>query len=94
MTRFQRLIHNLTQPTCTLSTLVVYGLRYVLLCLRPSPVLAAENLFLRKQLALYRERDIRPRRATHATRLAMIRLARWFGWQQALATVQPATRSS
>ena len=30
---------------------------------RPSHVLAAENLFLRKQLALFQEREITPRRA-------------------------------
>jgi putative transposase len=29
------------------------GLRFFCLCLRPSPALAAENLFLRTQLALY-----------------------------------------
>jgi putative transposase len=91
MTRFQRLIHHLTRPTRTLSTLVVDGLQYFLLCLRPSPALAAENLFLRKQLALYRERDIKPRRATPATRIALIWLARWFDWRQALVVVRPAT---
>jgi transposase InsO family protein len=31
--------------------------RFLRLCLRPSPALAAENLFLRKQLALYQERQ-------------------------------------
>ncbi len=35
---------------------------YLGLCLRPSPILAAENLFLRKQLALYQERQVKPRR--------------------------------
>ena len=53
--------------------------------------LAAENLFLRKQLALYQERHVKPRRATDATRLALVWLARWFDWRQALAVVQPAT---
>jgi hypothetical protein len=33
--------------------------------------LATENLFLRKQPALYQERQLRPRRATDATRLTM-----------------------
>jgi hypothetical protein len=42
------------------------------LCLRPTPALAAENLYLRKQLALYAERQVKPRRATNATRLAMV----------------------
>jgi hypothetical protein len=35
-------------------------------CLRPSPALAAETLFLRKQLMLYQERHTTPRRATNA----------------------------
>jgi transposase InsO family protein len=66
-------------------------MRFLLLCLRPSPALAAENLFLRKQLALYQERQVKPRRATNTIRLAFIYLARWFDWRQALAVVQPAT---
>jgi transposase InsO family protein len=65
--------------------------RFLLLCLRPSPALAAENLFLRKQLALYQERHTTPRRATNATRLALVWLGRWCDWRQVLAIVQPAT---
>jgi putative transposase len=84
MTRFQRLTHHLTVLTRTLSTLMIDGLQYFLLCLRPSPALAAENLFLRKQLTLYQERDIKPRRATPATCIALIWLARWFDWRRAL----------
>jgi transposase InsO family protein len=53
--------------------------------------LAAESLFLRKQLALYQERQVKPRRATDATRLALVWLGRWFDWRQALAIVQPET---
>ena len=48
----------------TLLPLLVEALRSLLLCLRPATALAAENLFLRKQLALYQERHIKPRRAT------------------------------
>ena len=65
--------------------------RFLFLCLRPSPALAAENLFLRKQLALYQEHHTTPRRATNATRLALVWLGRWFDWRQVLAIVQPAT---
>jgi hypothetical protein len=36
--------------------------------------LAAENLFLRKQLALYIERKAKPRRADDATRITLVRL--------------------
>jgi putative transposase len=75
----------------TLLTLLVDALRYVGLCLRSPAALAAENLFLRKQLALYQERKVNPRRASHATRLALTVLARWFDWRQALVIVQPQT---
>ena len=34
--------------------------------------LAAENLFLRKQLASYVERQVRPRRTDNATRVALV----------------------
>jgi hypothetical protein len=74
-----------------LLALLVDALRYLGLCLRPPAALAAENLFLRKQLALYQERHIKPTRATHATQIALMRLARWFDWRQALVVVQPAT---
>jgi putative transposase len=65
--------------------------RFLCLCLRPSPALAAENLFLRKQLALYQERHTEPRRATNAIRMSLVWLSRLFDWRQALVIVQPAT---
>src|SRR5205085_5136013 len=77
--------------TGTLLTLLVDVGRFLRLCLRPPAALVAENLFLRKQLTLYQERHSKPRRATDATRLALVWLARWFDWRQALAIVQPAT---
>jgi hypothetical protein len=75
----------------TLLILLVDALCFLLLCLRPSPALAAENLFLRKQLALYQERHIKPRRATNTTRMALSWLTLWFDWRRSLAIVQPAT---
>jgi hypothetical protein len=48
--------------------------------LRSRTALAAENLFLRKQLALYRERRVTPRRASDPIRLALVLLARCFAW--------------
>ena len=71
--------------------LIADAVRYVGLCLRPSPALAAENLFLRKQLALYQERQVKPRQATDAIRLAMVWLSRWFNWRSALSIVTPET---
>jgi putative transposase len=91
MTRYTRLPHHLIQLAGTLLTLLVDALRYVGFCLRSPATLAAESLFLRKQLAPYRERDVKPRRATPATRIALIWRARWFDWRQALVIVQPQT---
>jgi putative transposase len=73
------------------ATLGAEALRFGLACIRSRTALAAENLFLRKQLALYRERKVTPRRATDATRLVLALLARVFPWRDALLIVQPAT---
>jgi hypothetical protein len=53
--------------------------------------LAAENLFLRKQLALYLERQVKPCRASDATRLTLVMLARFIDWRPRLTIVQPDT---
>jgi putative transposase len=91
MTHLIHLMRHLGQCFSTLPMLLADGIRYVGLCLRSPTALAAENLFLRKQLALYRERSITPRRATPATRLTLVWLARCFDWHRALIIVRPAT---
>jgi transposase InsO family protein len=91
MTQFTCWLRNLPQLACTLLTFLADGVRFLGLCLYPSPALAAENLFLRKQLALYQERQVKPRRTTHALRMVLVWLAGWFDWRHALALVQPAT---
>ena len=53
--------------------------------------LAAENLFLRKQVALYQERRTKPRRPNPATRVTLVLLARWLDWRALLTVVQPDT---
>jgi transposase InsO family protein len=53
--------------------------------------LAAENLFLRKQLALYLERQAKPGRADDATRLTLVALSRFLEWRQLLTVVKPET---
>jgi putative transposase len=73
------------------ATLGADALRFGTAWVRSRTVLAAENLFLRKQLALYREREVTPRRATDATRLVLVLLARVFPWRGTLLIVQPAT---
>ena len=42
------------------------------------------NLFLRRQLALYIERGMKPRRMGAATRIALAWLSRWFDWPETL----------
>jgi transposase InsO family protein len=61
--------------------------------LRSHAQLAAKNLFLRKQLALYLERQVKPRRADDATRLTLIALSRLIDWRQLLTVVKPETLS-
>src|SRR5271169_3676974 len=66
-------------------------LRFLVLSLRSKTSLAAENLFLRKQLGFCQERKIRPRRIDGPTRLTLVWLSRWFDWRNALAIVRPKT---
>ena len=82
---------HLCQLASTLLSLIVAAVWYLGLCLRPSPRLAAENLFLRKQLALYQERQVKPRRATNATRMALVWLGQWVDWRRVLSIVKPET---
>jgi putative transposase len=65
--------------------------RFVILTLRSRNSLAAENLFLRKQLAIYQERGIKPRRISHPTRLTLLWLSHLFDWRSALTVVTPGT---
>ena len=48
------------------------------LFLRPASAIRAENLVLRKQLAAYVERGIKPRRLDHAGRVSLAVLSRLF----------------
>jgi putative transposase len=59
------------------------------LALTPRAQLAAENLFLRKQLALYQERRVKPRRPDPATRVVLVLLSRLLDWRDLLTVVQP-----
>ncbi len=63
----------------------------VALSVTPRQSLEAESLFLRRQLALYRERGIKPRRVDAATRVSMALLSRLFDWRDALVVVRPET---
>jgi len=49
--------------------------RLVVGAVRSQAQLSAENLFLRKQLALYVERQVKPRRADDSTRITLVALS-------------------
>ena len=64
---------------------------FLWLTLRPQSTLAAENLFLRKQLAMFQERKAKPRRPDTPIRITLVLLSRIFNWRDALLIVQPQT---
>ena len=84
---FQLLTHSLT----TLSFVACDLARLLVLVSRSRRALAAENLFLRKQLALFQERKVKPHRAHDSTRLVMVILGCLFPWRGALVNVKPDT---
>jgi len=66
-------------------------LALIRLVLSSRAALVAEILFLRKQLALLQERNVKPSRTTATFRLAMVTPARFFDWRGALVIVKPVT---
>src|SRR6201987_1751783 len=67
------------------------SLRFLRSLTAPRTVLAAENLFLRKQLAFYQEHQIRPRRLTATARFSLLFWSRFCDWRNALVIVKPET---
>jgi len=65
--------------------------QFVVLQFRPMRSVQAENLFLRRQLGLFKERGVKPRRVDAATRISLAVLSRLFDWRDALVVVQPKT---
>ena len=65
---FHLLAHSLT----TLSFVACDLVGLLVLVSRSRRALAAENLFLRKQLALFQERKVKPYHANDSTRLVMV----------------------
>src|SRR3954466_9760686 len=77
-TRLSRMVRNLR-------TIVSDGLTFFAAVCHRRKALAAENLFLRKQLALFREREKKAMPTTPADRYVLSKLARWFDWRSAFA---------
>jgi putative transposase len=67
------------------------GLRFGRSLIRRRTSLVAENLFLRKQLAAYVERNSKPCRLSDTDRLTLLLLSRCFAWRRALVVVKPET---
>ena len=63
------------------------GWQFMYVIARPRTAVAAEVLFLRKQLAYYQDHNIRPGRLTDAARLSLVLWSRLFDWKEALAIV-------
>ena len=61
------------------------------LAVTPRAQLVAENLFLRKQLALYQERRVRPRRPDPEARAVLVLLSHLVDWRSLLTVVKPET---
>lgn len=64
------------------------GLRFFRLTIRSRTALSAEILFLRKQLAFYEERQMRPRRLNDSARFSLALWSRLFDWKNALTIVK------
>ena len=71
--------------------LISDAFRLVLLLLRSSLAVRAENLVLRKQLAQYIERRVKPRRVDSVARISVALLTRLFEWRNAIVIVRPKT---
>jgi hypothetical protein len=63
-------------------------LRFVRVVFQSQALLVAENLFLRKQLTFYQERNYKPQRLTDSARFALLFWSRWFHWRSALVVVK------
>ena len=63
----------------------------VALSIRRRRSVEAENLVLRRQLALFKERGVEPRRIDAATRISLAWLSRLCDWRSCLIVVRPET---
>ena len=75
----------------TAATVLPDLLRAIRLAAYSRSGLAAQNLFLRKQLALFQERKVKPHRAEDATRWLMVTESRLFDWRMSMVLVKPDT---
>jgi hypothetical protein len=86
-----KVLKSITAAVVVLGNLVRDGIEFLNACVSARTSLAAENLFLRKQLSFYQEHQIRPRQLTNSARVALVVWSRFFNWQPSLLIVKPAT---
>ena len=77
--------------TRTVTSLLCDLARFISLLMRPCGALAAENLFLRKQLAIYQERNLKPLRPDTAFPVTLVLLSGLFDCKRALVLIGPQT---
>jgi putative transposase len=65
--------------------------RFGMLFFRSSSSIRAENLVLRRQLARYIERGVKPRRVDHATRVGLALFTRLCDWRDSVVNIRPST---
>src|SRR5271157_4181027 len=84
-------LRNILPILSVLWELLRDGLQFLKFATRSRTAVAAEVLFLRKQLAYYRDHQTQPRRLTDAARLSLVLWSRLFDWKAALMVVTPST---
>jgi putative transposase len=87
----RRIFKGIWAVTVVLGSFARDGIGFLKGCVSSRTSLAAENLFLRKQLSFYQEHQIRPRRLTNSARVALVFWSRFFEWRSALVIVKLAT---
>jgi transposase InsO family protein len=74
-----------------IARLIADALALGALACRPQLATSAENLVLRRQLALFKERGITPRRIDAAARISLAVLSRMCDWRSCVTLVRPET---
>ena len=74
-----------------LLALIRDAFEWLRLSVRSTHSIKAENPFLRRQLSLYIERGVKPRRIDPVTRVRLVLLSRFFDWREAMVVVRPET---
>ncbi len=91
MPNFLVLFHHVRRVVHTVMKRATQVMRGVRMCLRARIALAAEHLFLQKQVALYQARPAPSAHHMNTTRLTLVWLSFWFNWRPALTIIKPET---